>query len=449
MTPVTITKEVGQTAQGTFLLALFVALSAGGHRYAVLRGYEGLPDSPGRDVDILVDSRWSRRQLVQLVRSVSAETHYTLLRYRHTDNFTKFKLHNRTSGWLEIDLWTEISWRGLQTANSTVILDNRQTLPDSNIDIVSPASEAAISFLKEYLPFGQPKDKYKQHIQSTAVTASDNIKAVWQGVLPNATLDTLLEQMQAADWSSLADSVNNNRKQLIKHQLKQHPLRQLGRFARYAARFSSSWVKPSGLMLCLIGPDGSGKTTTSNALIERLQPGFSNVYYGHGHFGILPRLGGKKAIERSAKPITSPQSPKPLPLSRALLHVAYYFFDYLLGHLTVRSRSGRGQLLIFDRYFYDYLIQQSHRRVPRRLLHGLMRLIPQPDLIVWLRNEADVIHARKPELTVAALQEQLDSCAAIVSRTSNAITVDTNQPLEQVVDAIEMHIFSHLEREFS
>jgi energy-coupling factor transporter ATP-binding protein EcfA2 len=214
--------------------------------------------------------------------------------------------------------------------------------------------------------------------------------------------------------------------------LRRRPLNQITDWLRFLwGHFSDRVLYPSGLFVCLIGPDGSGKTTISRGLEGELGELFSQVRYHHGHWGLLPelktyakgltRLLGRGKVQRDPDSEASDDEPAPtFGLGRALMYVMYYSLEYFLGHWLILWAKGQDELVLFDRYFYDYAIQSSYDRVPRWLLRLIEATIPRPDVLIWLRNDPAVIHSRKQELTIPQIRRQATACEEIVGRHGKA-----------------------------
>jgi thymidylate kinase len=92
----------------------------------------------------------------------------------------------------------------------------------------------------------------------------------------------------------------------------------------------------------------------------------------------------------------------------------------------------RGELIVFDRYYYDYLIQPGIS-LPHWLISSGFRLIPQPDLIFYLKNNPAVILSRKAELTKDELERQGRACDDIISRLRSGVVVKTTGKPEDTI----------------
>jgi len=110
------------------------------------------------------------------------------------------------------------------------------------------------------------------------------------------------------------------------------------------------------------------------------------------------------------------------------------------------SYSLRGSIVVFDRHFFaDYYhadIRNGRvRRSPLRQFHGWMldRGYPQPDLTILLDVPAERLHARKPEATVAWLDQRRRQYLELADVVPGYVVLDADRPLDVVVaDAAEL-----------
>jgi hypothetical protein len=118
-----------------------------------------------------------------------------------------------------------------------------------------------------------------------------------------------------------------------------------------------------------------------------------------------------------------------------------------LRQLVALGQGLRGRIVVFDRHFFlDYYhadVEEGHVRGRAQRLHGWMlaRLYPKPDLVILLDAPAEVLHARKPEATVAWLERRRQQYLALAHVVPDFVVVDVDRPLEaalsEVVAAIE------------
>jgi hypothetical protein len=85
-----------------------------------------------------------------------------------------------------------------------------------------------------------------------------------------------------------------------------------------------------------------------------------------------------------------------------------------------------------------------YERLPWRFLRFIQCLLPSPDLVIWLRNQPEVIHERKPELTVEQIAAQSIRCERLVDMLPQAFIVETNPDPQVTLGEVRQLIVGHL-----
>jgi thymidylate kinase len=159
-------------------------------------------------------------------------------------------------------------------------------------------------------------------------------------------------------------------------------------------------MRVRGIVVALVGTDGSGKTTVADELDERLRRiGWltGSAYFGMGR-GNLPGVNLARRLLGVAKPVTD----RPLPVERTTDHrhlrrLAAWFYvgEYVWRYLrfVVPQKRGR-RIVIVDRWVYD--LRESPW--PGSWAATVVRwLVPEPDVLVLPDAPIELIHGRKPE----------------------------------------------------
>jgi hypothetical protein len=118
-----------------------------------------------------------------------------------------------------------------------------------------------------------------------------------------------------------------------------------------------------------------------------------------------------------------------------------------LRQVVALGHALRGRIVVFDRHFLlDYYhadVEPGRRRGLAQRVHGWMltHAYPKPDLVILLDAPAEVLHARKPEATVAWLERRRQQYLELAPLVPEFVVVDVDRPLEaavsEVVAAIE------------
>ncbi|MFI5935888.1 thymidylate kinase [Actinoplanes sp. NPDC051494] len=174
-------------------------------------------------------------------------------------------------------------------------------------------------------------------------------------------------------------------------------------------------LRTHGVVVALVGTDGSGKSTVGGDLSTRLRAfgfGTSAAYFGMAR-GNLPGvtlarrlLGvGSTAPSATAPSATTP-SAAPTHDHPGLRQAAAWFYaaEYVWRYLsTVAPARARRHVVIADRWVYDLRESPWPGSPAARVAEFL---VPAPDLLVLPDAPAEVIHERKPERPLAEQRAQ-------------------------------------------
>lgn len=417
--------------------------------YVILRNYEGLPEYVGNDIDLLVSEEYMD-QFSDLIYEIGLNEGWYLKSKQKRYAFRSLILFHgeNINDTLKIDVWAPITWKGLTWIDSDFIFKNR-ILYSKGFYVLPNGSEAAVLVLKEILQSGTFREKYFDRIKQFSIEDSENFIAVLKKYFDEDLINDLLSDCNNGNWDEIKKKTGKYRNNLILKSIKREHLKVFFKLIKFATGHlkEKSWSKEY-LFVSLIGPDGSGKTTSSRNLKSSLNELFVKNYYFHGHYGFFPELKnlvpGKKykKIGKNYEKNLNSNSPK-TPL--AVILVLYYSLEYLLGYhyLKIKNRNKR-TLMLFDRYFYDYLIQPGPFQMDNSLIRILFKIVPSPDIVIFLKSPADLVYKRKPELEVSEIQRQLDICQEIIDLMHFSYKVDNSKPLDEVMQEIRKEIYIKL-----
>jgi thymidylate kinase len=422
-----------------------------------LRNYEELPGKVGNDLDIWV-AEDQQQQFQGIVKKISEELGWKFVAFLPRPSFKGegdyfFLRDNKDLNIIHLDCWTKLTWRGIEYVDSSEFYKN---LLYHERGFYSPKKglEAAIMLIKNLVYHRKVQEKYKDQI---AAYANDDPKSFFDVLksplgIENATY--LLNAARDKQWESLENKSPSFRMSLLKRLIARNPLSQIKAWIFYSFWQFHKFILPGyGIFVILIGPDGSGKSTTSNHLINgEIKKLFQKKSYFHGHFSYLPELKKIALIfSDSRKKLTvESQVPdlqlKPFGVFRAMLYPLYYGIDYFLGHFFIWKEKARGGLIVFDRYFYDYMLQKPYENCPRWLINIVAKIIPKPDILIYLKNNPETIYIRKPELPVEEIARQSKICDEIIKRSRNGFVIETSLSQDEVVKRIQRIIVDKIKQ---
>ena len=219
----------------------------------------------------------------------------------------------------------------------------------------------------------------------------------------------------------------------------------------------------SGRILTLIGADGAGKTYQARRLVSSVDGPAAYIYMGsnpsaatHSLPSTRAWMGLKRLMRRSAHHSGPPEPravPKPVGAAmRATQHLKSFLVlglrvsDDLYRLLLAKWLARRGHLVVLDRHPYaDYHLQRVERKAGwlrwGDRLHGVLlrRVYPTIADVVLLDAPADVLHARKPEGTLAAVRARRDEYRQMIRSLpphTRVTVIDVARPAEEVAAAL-------------
>ena len=419
---------------------MFEVWQTAGIRFLVLRNYAELPRQLDNDLDILVAPPEIARAEKLLVSTARAHG-YTFINRAELSPVSLFFSHETSREQVHIDLFKSLKWRGFDLLEAETVLAAR--LERGPFFIPDPVHEAVLNLLNRLLYQGYVKEDYRSDILEVFTNEPERTQVTLARVLGAEAAQQLTAMIRARSWAEVEAKANEWRRSLATHQLARFPLRSATAIWSDGVRLTKRFLEPPGLMVVLLGPDGSGKSSVAAGVMERLSTSFKpdKSRYIHWKPSVL-----KPRASRTT-PVTDPHGEPPRPLPVALGYFLFHVTDFALGSLLkLRPLLFRNGLVLVDRYYHDFFVDQRRYRLdlPEGIVSGMFRPVKKPDLVICLDAPPDVLQRRKQEVAFAETGRQQRGYRELTRSLPNGYIVDASQPLEEVIKDAEGVIVRYL-----
>lgn len=431
----TATGQSGAGPESAFLGALFKAFTDHGIRYAVMRNHQTLPFSAGgSDLDIIVGTDQGRRVRSAVLETIRASGGLPIGIAETVGFFKVYALGKTTdepSRWwgLCLDFNIGVYFRGLKLLEETVDwpLHDHHGIP-----VLSDGFAGVLGVLKEVLNNETIPGRY-------AAAARKAVRDDWpriESLLAPIGTDGLarLRALLLSNESphELRYQCRKLRKDIVHNAFTRQGVLSFRQRGAYEWSKMRRYLKPSGVVMAILGVDGAGKSTVINAILPALNAATHNaVVVQHLRPTLLPPLALLKGKNDSpVGPVLEPHGSKPSGRLGSLFRLAYLTLDYQIGYwLWTRPKIAKQpSVVIFDRYAYDMALDPHRFRISLSCVVAgwFAALAPKPDLIICLHGAPELIAARKHELSVEETRRQIDALRNFSSMEPRAVLISTD-----------------------
>ena len=432
----------------------------------MLHGYKGYPENISSDVDAV------STDAAQVPHILLESGAITVVQAVHTQPTAAF--------WYALCRWQK---------GTPVFLRLHVFYDDYRID--GRVFYKAAEFLKESRPFAffevpPPDLEFAAYLVKRAAkgslddTQGERLSELYEAdptgcrhrlarLLPSAEAELVAGAAQSGDWEIVRCRLEHLYGEMADRVGREQPLGVLrNRIDDFRKRVGRA-LRPSGLMVAVLGVDGAGKSTVVARIEQDLAPAFWSTKLYHGRALETPLRWTKRVrqerwerdlIKRelesaAADSYTVPLGPSRDPhenpsrgLALSLVKLGLWWADYtLLAHVPdVRPRLRRCALVLFDRYYHDLLVDPARHRYggPMWLARCVGRIFPQPHLVLLLDAPAEVLYARKREVSLEETVRQREAYLKVVRDLPNGHVLDASKPVHEVASEAEEIILDFL-----
>lgn len=197
-------------------------------------------------------------------------------------------------------------------------------------------------------------------------------------------------------------------------------------------RLAHRLKNPVGFSVCFLSPDGGGKSTVLKNVAQLTGGSFHGDTQLYWRPRLLPPMGKLKIWNPSEEIDSNPDPHGHLPQSRikSLIRFFYYLADYIGGYpVKVYLPKVRKKLVLFDRYYYDYLVDlyRYNMNISYLMPKMFLRIIPSLDVVIILKASPETMFKRKQEISISELKRQSDEYLKISKIVPNCFILNAEK----------------------
>lgn len=444
-----------------FLDHVFNLLNNSGIRYFVLRNYEGLPEyNTGNDVDIVIEPHSYKRVKSLILQCMCDERvpNYTVSDF---DRMRCWYIMDKESMFgIHIDIIENEVYKGFEYFDFEYLYS--YVIGYRNFYVLDKSMDTVMLLVQNIVAYKSLKQKYRNTISENYRSYKETIDAQLLKFWSKNVADAVIKLLDEGRYDTIVQMSKKLERDAQKSIFLRKPLKTFVFVSRFL--FDKFWrviICPSKFwrFFAVVAPDGTGKTTFLNQLVEDLCVLYVcdterrfNIY--HFRPSIFPNLGAageKVGIMKQDKNFTDPHRAAPAGYMSSFVRMCYYWLDYLIGvPFLLRKDSQYSFYTIFDRYIYDLLVDPKRSRIklPYYIRKIFTRLVIHPKIVFVLQTTPETIYNRKQELSLEEISRQLHEYKKLSTDTRFVMLDASKSPREMSMEALDVIIDQYTVRAY-
>ncbi|MBT3920029.1 MAG: hypothetical protein HN564_04730 [Flavobacteriales bacterium] len=423
-------------------------------RYAVMRNYELLPEAnDSKDIDVLVSPN-AITNVVVLLKETAANNGYQLIwknKLDYLEGFVFVKIDNDKVYSIKFDIFNGFKWRGCNYLDHNIILDS--TLVYNGFNVPHKAHESIIMIIYYVLYAKKIKRKYLEPIYNNANDNIEEFKRVNYVLFKKNIADNIIKLVQENKIEYLVTLRRRLIVEILKKNFRNESILK-NFFKHIKVEFYDR--RRLGTMLAFSGPDGAGKSTIIDVVMELFfSLGITKSTVPH-HFltsniPSLHKLPGAPT-KYAKQDYTKPYQTEPTGLLSSIIRTVYYYMAFLIDRVFFISKEMRSnQIVVFDRYYTDMITDPSRIRISfkKTTIQRIFKTLPSPNFTFVVVANKELILNRKDELSEEKLIELLAEYKNLFKFIPNLSVLSNNESIEVGQLMTCKNIFNCLEKRYN